>query len=466
MASNGGVSGDDITAFMWAKPFKEILEMKMGLYYWDDLENKKLDSSRFMVDRGYYREGDKNGGFGEVMGGYGGNPNIFNRVESPNTLGLLILLTPPSSVPDWAKGFTVFTSLGSSGGLDPAFSRFKDFGANTAKNWKHVFATPHVGIGYQNYLGMVRFQYRGGNYLYGQGLDQRWGSGQMSPYNMYLPRTVSAEKRLEAAVGISAIPDIFIDIGFKYPLPLTRVLGDAGEGFRQDGADGKLGPSWLDLGWRGTTFGNLDRIRMAENEGDVWYGPKNLAIDVDYTPSALPAFNIRFSGAINFGQGVAFANGASHYKAGNDFSFGVQPQYDFDKLGLVSINVGLRYRANDTFLAESGKTWNFVNIDMIPGTAPNYLDMARESFNHNGYLDLGLGAFITKQFLVKARFKFGIALTLPISGDRYTWSVDAAEAAALGIAPGDAVYFSKEVTERVKQGNLLIAIPLIFNVRY
>jgi len=57
-------------------------------------------------------------------------------------------------------------------------------------------------------------------------------------------------------------------------------------------------------------------------------------------------------------------------------------------------------------------------------------------------------------------------MTLPIGGDRYTWSVDDAEAAVLGIDAADAIFFSKEVTERVKQGNLLLAIPFIFSLRY
>jgi len=459
----GGInlSGNDLTANLWAKPFGDIFEMYMGLYFWDELQNRREGADRFMVERGYIRENDMTEGMGAVMGNYG-NTAVFDRVESANTLGLLLLFAPPSTVPDWARGFKAFINLGSSGGIDPAFNRFRDFGANTKNNWKHVFTRPHVGIAYSHdAFGMVRFQFMGSNYLYGEGLDRRF-DGQQSPW-IFLPRNVGASPRVQGALNITAIPNVFIDVGISYPFPVTVKYQDTGE--KEAGVtNNKLGPAWLDIGWRGKeTMQHINRAHMADNPGDIWYALKRISADIDIkgTGFGLPAFNLRLSGFFEFGGGVAFETGAESYQMGNRFHIGVQPQYDFDRVGLFTANVSLRLQQNDKFPGNADKPWD-ISGQLL---TPSELNIARNSFNHNGIIDLGIGAFFTRQITPGAKFKTGIAMTIPVGGDRYTWSNDNI-GSELGLSQEDAVFFSSDVTERVKQGNMLIAIPFIFNMRY
>ena len=411
---------------VWAKPFGEILEMYMGLYSWGAMNGRN-----------------------------------FRPVDSSDTLGLMLIFRPPSSVPEAFKGITVFGSFGSSGGLSTGFRDYKNFGARAGNLWGKIFSNPQVGIGYNNSsFGRIRFQYIGGRYLWGGGdeFDSRlvsypWYGEDIYVPNVYLPRRTSWEKRLETAINITVIPRIGLDFGASIPLPVT-IVDTPNNNIR---LSTMLGPLMWDpnsvMGWRlGSPMAAI--YSVASLPGDVWYERASIGAGISYNPSKLPDFSIGLSGNIEFGSHVEFENGGDDYIFGDIFSFSIGPQYRFARFGTVRCNASIRIKQNDSYEGDN------LLLEIEPGK----LNQMQLSFNHNGTIDLGLGFEWDKQILPGLRFRIGFNMNLPIGGDRYKWGRDSASDLNMDVNDPNVVYFSKETTERFRQANLWISVPITLNV--
>jgi len=416
--------GYDNTANLWARPFgNDILKIQMGLYQWDDLRGKV-------------------GGVGEVVGGYGGGEDaLFQRVES-DVFGALLVVKPPETVPAALKGFTLFGSFGVSGGLDLDLSKATSFAARSEKALKYIFSTPHAGIAYEHEaFGLARAQFIGGNYLWGNGEDWTARTTQYPWYgtsrkeHYWLPGRAREEAQIEAAVNITRFPGFNVDIGFGYGLPVTVVSDDSSDAAKQ------TGPRWGDLGYRGSLSWTAADRRMADAVGDVWQPPMHVAAAVDFKPKDLN-FGLRFRAMAEFGEQVAFADGSDNFKRGLAFEVGLQPEYTIGKLGVVSLFGAVRVKQNDSYNGKSLDSDSEVTI---------------ASLTHNGSIDLGLGAFFTRQFSGNSYIKAGVSATLPIGGDRYNWSTD-------DIAGSTGWFFTSDGTEKFKQGNFIITVPIILEV--
>jgi len=422
-AGSINIRGYDNTAYLWARPLEnDILKVQLGLYQWDDL-------------RGTI------GGVGDdgAVGGYGGNEDdIFQRVES-DTFGALLVLRPPAGVPDALKGLTLFSSFGVSGGINAGSD---SFAAKTEKALQYIFSTPHAGIAYQHEaFGVARAQFIGSNYLWGNGED--WNTrtvsypwyGTTTNTHYWLPKAVRDASRIEVAVNVTRIPGVNLDIGFGYPLQVTVVSRD------ESTVAVPVGPLWQDLGYRPRATWTSSNNRIADSVGDVWQPPIHVAAAVEFKPKDLN-FGFRFRVMAEFGEQVAFMDGSDNFKGGFLFEAGLQPEYTIERLGVVSLVTAIRVKQNDSYNGKKSATDN---------------ELAITSLNHNGYIDLGLGAFFTKPFSGNSYIKTGVSATIPIGGDRYLWSSDR-------ITGPSGVYFQREPTETFKKGNLVITVPIILEI--
>jgi hypothetical protein len=420
-AGSVNIRGYDNTANLWARPFgNDILKIQLGLYQWDEL-------------RGTI------GAIGEVVGAYGGDEDdIFQRLES-DTFGALLILKPPSAVPDALKGLTLFGSFGVSGGIDPEED---SFAAKTEKALQYVFSTPHAGIAYQHdAFGLARFQFIGSNYLWGNGED--WNTrpvsypwyGTSANIHYWLPMRVREAARIEVAVNVNRIPSVNMDIGFGIPFPVTVVQRD------DSTVAVPVGPMWTDLGYRPMATWTASNNRIADSEGDIWQPPIQIAAALDFRLADLN-LGLRFRARAEFGEQVAFTDGSDNFRGGFRFEAGLQPEYTFGNIGTASLSAAIRVKQNDSYSGKKSASDN---------------EFAIASLTHNGYIDLGLGAFFTKPFGGNSYIKAGISATLPVGGDRYNWS-------SSDISGASGVYFQSEATEKFTKGNLVIAIPVILEI--
>ena len=435
LRGNIDILGNGNIAQLWAYPFGDVLRLHFGLFSWGEMTGRV-------------------GGTGTLIGAYGGGVP-FQPVDSSDTLGAMFILRPPSSAPDWITGLTIFASIGSSGGLDTAWGRHRQFAARTNLAMKHIFSNPQIGFGYRHDdFGLIRFQYVGSNYLWGQGIDYDrrtvsypWYGESITVPNYFLPRRARVEPRIETAVNITAIPNINLDVGLSVPLQVAVRPDDFG-----DVNQTMIGPVWLaDLGYRGKTT-SWDNNRLAHREGDIWRAPIIIGGGIDFRTDAMPDFAFRLAFSMQFGEQVAFVGHSGTYEAGTKFQIGIQPQYTFSNVGTLAVSAGLRFHQNDT----------------INGTIPTPFStndeiIALNSVMHNGMVDLGFSAMLTRTITTTSSIRVGIAMTLPVGGDRYRWHTDDWEGLGLTV-PTDIKYFSQEVTERIRQGNLIIAIPIYLNI--
>ena len=416
----------DNMAYIWAKPFGEILKIQFGQYQWDDVRGKI-------------------GGIGEIVGCYGGGEDdIFQRLES-DTFGALFIIRPPEAAPDTLQGLTIFSTFGVTGGLDPMRNANNDaFAVRVGNGLKYIFSTPHAGIAYKNSaFGFARFQFIGSNYIWGNGQDDGKNTriikhpwyGTSTITHFFFPKNVREEARMEFAVNITAIPDINMDIGLGIPFAVTVVNDDKGSITAT-----RVGPSENDLFYRGpwTTTPNY----LADSEGDKWRPPVKIALGLDYTPSS---FNLRFRTKMEFGEKVEFSDGSDDFIAGTKVEFGLQPGYIISGIGTVTLSTALRVHQNGAF---SGK---------ISETGGDTKERTRLSYSHNGLIDLGLGAFFDRPMGSSGNIKVGICANIPLGGDRYTWSNES-------VSPANANYFTSKTTEAYRKGNLVIAVPIIMEL--
>jgi hypothetical protein len=421
-AGDGDVYTRDNTAYLWVKPMGEFLKMQMGMYRWDELRGKV-------------------GGIGEVVGGYGGDEDsIFQRLES-DTFGALFIITPPSFVPDTLKGFMLFGSFGVSGKI--SIGSYYTFAANAEKLLEYVFTTPHAGIAYRHgSFGLARLQFIGGTYKWGEGSDWYYEasmgntSANSNIGKIYYPRHSKESARLEAAVNITRIPNLNLDLGFGLPLPIKVVKNDSDNVML-------VGPKFQDLGYR--MEGGIYAENLTRYEGDVWQPPMRFAMGADYRlPDLNLAFRLRTK--IEFGERVWFVNGSDDFRGGLDFEAGLDISYTFPKIGTVSLDLALRANQNDAY-----------NGGLHLSNRPEENNAAIDYLNHNGVVDLGLGAFFTRRFGSAGYLKTGFAATLPMGGDRYDWSP----------ARQPSQYSGDEVKDReaYKKGNFIITIPIIVELK-
>jgi hypothetical protein len=421
-AGSGNIYAGDNMAYLWARPFDQVLKVQMGMYRWDELRGKV-------------------GGIGEVVGGYGGDEDsIFQRLES-DTFGAMFILTPPSFAPAALQGLTLFSSFGVSGGLDPTED---EFAAATEKALEYIFSTPHAGISYRNdAFGLARLQFIASNYHWGNTGDwyntvMSGNTGSTSNANIHYPSHARAAAQLELAANITCLPNINLDLGFGLGLPVKVTAN------YYNNEPMKVGPSYKGLGYRPSDT-NYTSGYLADVVGDIWQPPMRIAAGMDLK---LPDLNLgfRFRAKAEFGEQVAFADGSETFKGGLDLEFGLEPSYTIGNGGVVLIDVALRVNQNDSF---NGKK----NL----GTNNEF---AIDSLNHNGVLDLGLGAFFRRDFGGKDCYiKAGVSATLPLGGDRYTWAWPEDRATSLGELMG------AKPQEAFKQGQLIIAIPIILEMR-
>jgi hypothetical protein len=406
---NGALYTRDNMAYLWAKPFDEVLKLQLGLYRWDVLRGKI-------------------GGISEAVGGYGGDEDsIFQRLES-DTFGAMLILTPPAKAPDAVKGLTLFSSFGVSGGIDPAKN---SFAAATENAFKYIFSTPHAGIAYQHEaFGLARFQFIAGNYHWGNGGDwynaiTNGNTSTSANGKIYYPTHSKEAARLELAFNLTSVPNLNLDLGFGLPLPVTVVLDDLN-------SVKAVGPTYRELGIRSAA--NY-LYRIANEEGDKWQPPIRAAAGIEYK---LPDLNLgfRFRTKLEFGESVRFYDDYDDFKGGFDVEAGLDTSYTIGKIGTVSLDLALRANQNDSFNGNK----------KLSGEA----DIG--SLSHNGVTDLGLGAFFTRQFSRGCYIKAGVAATLPIGGDRYDWS------------PGGAADLEVKEREAYKDGNFIVAIPIIIEM--
>jgi hypothetical protein len=204
-----------------------------------------------------------------------------------------------------------------------------------------------------------------------------------------------------------------------------------------------IGPTFQDLGYR--IEGGLYTENLVQYEGDVWQPPMSFAVGADYR---LPGLNLafRFRTKIEFGEKVWFINGSDDFRGGLDFETGLDISYTFPKAGTFSVDFALRTNQNDAY-----------NGGLHLKHRPEENNAAIYYLNHNGVIDLGLGAFFTRQFGTAGYLKAGIAATLPVGGDRYNWSP----------AWRPSQYSGDEVKDReaYKKGNLLITVPIIVELK-
>ncbi|MCL2410020.1 MAG: hypothetical protein FWC97_00105 [Treponema sp.] len=427
----------DNTAFLWARPFgNDILRMQFGAYKWDNLAGQVGWLSGF-------------GGFG------GGYDDIFQSVES-DIFGALFVLRPPHTVPNELRGLTLFGSFGVSGGLDglnpenQTVERF--FAARTRNALRNVFSTAHAGIAYElPDLALLRFQFIGGRYIWGRGED--WNDRQMFwPWygtttvvpSYWFPSRSQEATQLEFAANITAVPNLNLDIGFGYSMPVTVVMGDDGSTVRN------IGPMWGERGHRAFLTQSMvpnDTV-IANSVGDVWQPPMRISAGLDYRFDNMN-LGFRFRTLVEFGETVSFYSGADDYVAGLRFDVGIEPWFDIPWLGTLSLGAALSVRQNDSFNGRGG-VWT--------GQLTEYKII--HSVNHNGRIDLGFSAFLTRTFTPGNLIRVGVMANLPIGGDRFNWYSDN----LTGLGPADVPFFSRERAEAFRKGNIIIAVPIIIEL--
>jgi hypothetical protein len=340
------------------------------------------------------------GGISEFAGGYGGaEDSIFQRAES-NGFGVLFILTPPSAAPAFLKPLKLFGSLGVTGELD---SESGEFAALTTNGIAYIFASSQFGGGYDlDGVAFLRAQYIGRNYKWGHGDD--WYNGG----SFWFPSRVREWSTVETALNLSLVKNLNLDIGVSLPGIVTVAKDDFGN-------IKTVGPTLKELG------GKTD-VKVASAEGDVYQPPMTVAAGADYTVG-----NVRLRGRIqmSFGESVAFDAGGDNFTGGFDLEVGIEPSVLFG-FGTVTGDVAVRTKGSD------------------------YLN-GNDAVSHNGTLDLGLGAFFTRELGSGITLKLGVAANVPIGGEGYLWTPNGTD---------------DQLEERsaYKNGKLLIAAPIILTV--
>ena len=409
-------------ANIWTQPF-EMLRMYFGLYQWYELQGKI-------------------GGIGGMVEGYGGDKDsIFQSVDS-NEFGALFILTPPSIVPEFLQGLLFFSNFGISGYFWP--NDTLSWAARTPDMAKYIFSTPQLGLAYQHEaFGLARIQYIASNYKWGGGNDWAAGSGgsnlgSTSVIHAFYPARVREAAQLEFAVNVTAVPNINMDIGFGYSFPVTVVRNDATSATSLQGVS--VGPTFRELGFR-YSLPAIDNRRLAENVGDIWQPPVRINAGITYDLPGSP-FSWLFHTKIEFNEQISFSDGSDNFASGLKFEAGLGTYYTFSNGDVAQVNLGISARQNDSFNGRQG-------LEI-------YELMAINSINHNGRVDLGLGAYFTRK-LGAGSILTGVGATLPVGGDRYFWSTD--EVTGTG---GDRL--TKEHTDVHRRGNIIVIIPIIFTL--
>jgi hypothetical protein len=361
------------------------------------------------IQLGMYRYDDFRGAIGGISedampGGFSGDQDaIFQRCES-DSFGALFILTPPAAAPSFLQPLKAFVSFGVSGELDSSSS---EFAALTQKGLAYIFASPHAGIGYDLAdTVFFRAQYIGSNYKYGHG-DDWYNSGKL-----WFPSHVREAARLEAAFNLKFIENLNIDIGVGVPFAVTVMKDDYG-------TPKGVGPTLKELGDR---TGSRRDTNIAASEGDVYQPPMNIAAAADWRNGQ---FSLRGRARFGFGEKVVYDAGGNDFTGGFDIEAGFEPAYTFG-FGTISGDLAIKAAANDSL-----KENNVIS--------------------HNGTVDLGLGAWYTRDLGSGVTVKAGVAANVPLTGDAYFWTPNGTE---------DQI----EAKTAYRNSKLLVSIPLILTV--
>ena len=419
-AGNGIFYIRDGTAYVWSQPW-EMLKMQFGLFNWNDLASKV-------------------------------GSDIFQPVTS-GTFGALFILTPPSSVPETLKGLKLYSDFGVSGWFDPG--NLQNYAARAADLAKYAFSTPQAGIGYKNdSFGLARVQFIASNYFWGEGNDGAiisapwsWGASAKESHGWFPPRAREAAQ-FEAAVNITTIPKINMDIGFSYCFPVTVKRQDGIMSYEQKNPS--VGPTYLELGYR-TSLSWVDNFRIANTIGDVWRPPSRIAIGLNYYPDDVN-LNLSFSTKLEFGEQVAFSDGSENFKGGIRLNIGAGSSYTFGKTGTLGFDGAIKIKMNDYF---NGKITGF----------DQYNEVGILSVTHNGTIDLGVNLYFTRPVGKYSHVATGISANLPLGGDRYNWSQEnLLDNEGKPVNGGEML--RAEHAEAYKKGKLTVAIPITIAMNF
>ena len=421
--SGGNFHISNNRANVWAQP-NDWFRMVFGRYQWEEFQGR--------ID-----------GIEGVVSGYGGGKNsIFQSVDS-NIFGALFILTPPAFFPDALQGLTFFSSFGVSGWLNRNDNR--TFAARANLFAEYIFSTPHLGLAYENHLGLARVQFIGSNYMWGRGIDwaAETGAGHVDPggimqLHAWFPARVREYSQLEMAVNLTFIPGFNLDIGLSLAFPVTVIAGDGGRGAMP------IGPTYGRLGHR-QRLAVIDNRRLAEELGDVWQPPSRVAAGALFDPANLP-FSFHLQTMMEFGEQIAFSDGSPNFVRGLLFEAGLSTTYSFNDANSVTLNTAARIRQNDTFYGRLSPAFQALN------------EMAIASLNHNGRVDLGLAAFFTRDFR-GGSVRTGVCATLPVGGDRYFWS-------STDVIGHGGYRLHREHTDAYRLGNLVVMIPIIITLNF
>jgi hypothetical protein len=344
------------------------------------------------------------GGISEIAGGYGGDEDtIFQRCESDG-FGALFILNAPETAPAFLKPLKVFASFGVTGELDTGSG---EFAALTPNGLSYIFAAPHAGIGYDfENIGFLRAQFIGTNYKWGHG-DDWYHNG-----TFWFPSHVRESARLEAAFNLTAVKNLKLDVGGGIPFSVTVMKDDTGTAK-------SVGPTYGDLG---VISGSRRDYKIAASEGDVYHPPVIIAAGAEYS---LGNIGLKGRFKMSFGERVVFDSGDADFTGGLDIEVGFEPSYTFS-FGALIADVAIRINGNDTF-------------------------ESNETISHNGSIDLGLGAWFTKEIGSSVSLKCGVGANVPVWGDGYFWTPNGTKA-------------QKEEKEAYMRSKLIVAVPFILTV--
>jgi hypothetical protein len=176
----------DPRAYIWSKPFGDILKVTMGLYDDDTLRGKFGDITHGTSAYGVFVSGED---------------AIFQRLRSNNPMGALIALYP-------VDGLSIFANVGVS-----------DKATETPTKYAltDVFGSGQYAIGYNiSGIGLARFQFIGGTF----------GKSSDSVGLVTYTAVGKAWNQIQLAFNLTAVDKLNLDFGATIPLAVEYTKRD------------------------------------------------------------------------------------------------------------------------------------------------------------------------------------------------------------------------------------------------
>jgi hypothetical protein len=307
-ANNG--TGDlglgDPHAYIWSKPFGDILKVTLGLYDED-------------IFRGKFAE--VNHGTSAVGTLTNNEDALFWRLRSgqgrDNTMGALIGLYP-------VDGLSIFANIGTSNavGATPP----KDAIADT-------LASGQYAIGYNiSGIGLARFQFIGG--YYGKSNNYSPLGGDAKGWN-----------RLQLAFNLTAVDKLNIDVGATIPLALEATTEDTAVFVTT--TDAYVGivngaPAIIPAKTSSFDITMIDGTKIGLADGDKYSPPIHIALGASYNLSPI-VVQLRFDA--DLAESYEYKAGGK-YESGAGIAFAIRPTYKLDGVGTLGVRVSLKLVGN------------------------------------------------------------------------------------------------------------------------